>query len=170
LSSGVMHNHNLSARGGNDRVNFFTSLGYLQNGGTIPNTGMERYNFRNNLSYKVNDWLELGNIITALYSESDPGTDAAIFQWFETTTPGTLPKHPDGRYGLSMTGGSEFSANNPLRTAETQMGENALQRYTGKFFANVTPFSGLTLTGSYFVDFYNYNNWTSNRPVDTWDF
>jgi len=170
LSSGIMQTHNLSARGGNSRINFFTSMGYLQNGGTIPNTGMDRYNFRNNLSYKVNDWLELGNILTALYSESDPGTDGSIFQWFETLTPGTLPKHPDGRYGLSMTGGSEFSANNPLRAAETQLGENATQRYTGKFFAKLTPLEGLTLTGSYFVDFYNYNNWTSNRPVDTWDF
>jgi len=170
LSSGTMQNHNMSARGGNNRVNFFTSIGYLQNGGTIPNTGMDRYNFRNNLSYKVNDWLELGNIITGLYSESDPGTDASIFQWFETLTPGMLPKHPDGRYGVSMTGGSEFSGNNPLRVAETQMGENATQRYTGKFFANVTPLEGLKITGSYFVDFYNYNNWTSNRPVDSWDF
>lgn len=170
LNKGTMHNHNLSARGGNDRIHFFSSLGFLENEGTIPNTGMHRFNFRNNLSYKVNEWLELGNTLTALYSESDPGTDNNIFQWFETLTPGTLPKHPDGRYGISMTGGSEFSANNPLRAAETQMGENATQRYTGKLFANITPLEGLKITGSYFVDFYNYNNWTSNRPVDSWNF
>lgn len=170
LNKGTMHNHNLSARGGNDRIKFFSSLGYLENEGVIPNTGMHRFNFRNNLSYQVNEWLELGNTLTALYSESDPGTDSNIFQWFETLTPGTLPKHPDGRYGISMTGGSEFSANNPLRAAETQMGENATQRYTGKLFANITPLEGLKITGSYFVDFYNYNNWTSNRPVDSWNF
>src|SRR5690554_4233346 len=170
LQNGQITNHNVSARGGNERVNFFTSLGYLNNEGIITNTGYRKFNFRNNITYKVNEWLELGNIITAQIGNDDPASINGIFQWFETLTPGTLPKHPDGRYGISMTGGSEFSQNNPLLSAETALGEINSQRYTGKLFANVTPIEGLKITGSYFIDMLNSNNWSSSIPVDRWNF
>ena len=168
IKPNVIQDHNFSARGGNDKVSFYSSIGYLDNNGIINNTGYKKFNFRNNLTYKVNDWLTLGNNITALYGKAKPASADAIFQWFEATTPGLLPKY-NGQYGASMTG-SESSANNPVATLENALGEKSTQEYTGKLFATLTPIQGLEITGSYFMDIYNYNDWSSTYPIDTWNF
>ncbi|WP_436415504.1 SusC/RagA family TonB-linked outer membrane protein [Petrimonas sp.] len=172
LKANTIQNHTLSARGGNERTNFYTSFGYLDNNGIIDNTGLKKYTFRSNLSYKINDWLSMGSNLTALFSKADPANVDAIFQYFEALTPGVYPKHPDGRYGGAMTGGSEQQAgnNNVIRSIETALGERNTQNYTGKLFAVLTPVQGLEINGSYFIDMYNYNDWSSSRPANTWNF
>ena len=172
IKPNTIQNHSLSARGGNDKINFFTSFGYLNNNGIIDNTGYERFTFRNNLSYQLNDWLKLGNNLTALFGKSDPADADDIFRYFEALTPGIYPKTSDGRYGGAMTGGAEQQAgnNNIIRQVETRLGERNTQRYTGKLFAVLNPVNGLEINGSYFIDMYNYDGWSSSRPANTWDF
>jgi len=50
---GLTHQHNISSSGGNDAVQYYSSLGYLSQDGIIRNTNYERYNFRTNLSAKL---------------------------------------------------------------------------------------------------------------------
>lgn len=46
--------HEVSASGGNQNLNFFTSLSYYNQEGIIINSGLERYTFRANLDFKAN--------------------------------------------------------------------------------------------------------------------
>lgn len=47
--------HNLSVRGGNDNITYFTSLGWVENNGILKSNieQYQRYNFRSNLSVKI---------------------------------------------------------------------------------------------------------------------
>ncbi|MEF8847473.1 MAG: SusC/RagA family TonB-linked outer membrane protein, partial [Candidatus Paceibacterota bacterium] len=93
-----------------------------------------------------------------------------IFTYWDASSPGLLPKHPDGRYGGAMTGGAEQQANNIVRTIETDVGEDKTQNYTGKLMATLNPIEGLNIKASYFIDNYNNNTWSSQEPTNTWDF
>lgn len=168
IKDNTIQNHSISARGGNDKISFYTSLNYLNNDGLLPNTGYVRTTFRNTLSYQVTPWLKLGNTITAMFGNQDPGAagSAGVFKYLLATTPTVLPKHPDGRYG----GGNADRGNNQLRVLENTVGEHKTQRYTGKLSATLTPIKGLEIAGSYFIDMYNYDAWTSLRQQEHYDF
>ncbi|MDR0698704.1 MAG: TonB-dependent receptor, partial [Tannerella sp.] len=170
LTPDIIQNHSFSARGGSNKIGFYTSFDYLDNQGMMANTGYKRYTFRNNLTYQVNDWLKLGNILTAMLGDSEPADPNSVFQWWQGTTPGMLPKHPDGRYGGAMTGGGESGVSNSLKVLELARGEKKMQRYTGKIYAVLMPIKGLEITGSYFVDMYNYDTWSSEDQASNWNF
>lgn len=170
IKDNFVMNHNLSARGGNDRLNFFTSFDYFKDDGMIVNTGYKRFNFRNNLGYKVNDWLQLGNNLAFRTTTAEPADIGPIFTWWRATSPGMVPKHPDGRYGAAQTPSGETGANNPLMQAEQQRGESKANNLQGKLFAVLTPAKGLSVTASYFVDFSFNESWSGGIPNDRWDF
>jgi len=165
-----INNHTISARGGSDRIKFYSSLSYLDNKGLMTNTGYTRYTFRNNMTYKVNDWLSLGSNVSAILGSREPGySGTGSLQWLITTSPSMLPKHPDGRYGGGMLA-TEAAANNVLRSLETARGENRMNRYIGKVFATITPFKGLEINGSYYINQYHANSSSYSVPSDTWNF
>ena len=56
---GVNTKHNLSTSGGNDKVRYFASLGYLNQHGNISAYTYEKYNLRANIHSKVSDNLNL---------------------------------------------------------------------------------------------------------------
>lgn len=60
-TSSPLQKHNLSFSGGNDKVNYYTSLGYQkQNGIYKLNTDkLHRYNMVANIGVKINDWFKI---------------------------------------------------------------------------------------------------------------
>lgn len=165
----MIQNHNITARGGSDKVNFYSSMDYYKDEGLIPNSGFRRLNFRNNLTYNVNKWLKLGNNITYISSKSDPVDVDDIFQWFRANSPAIVPQAPDGRYGAPQLP-NEVSSNNPLRIAKQERGELKGNRFQGKVFGVVTPLPGLSVTASYFADIFQQFNWSGSEPADLWNF
>lgn len=53
FKTGFTQQHTVSATGGTKNVNYFVSLGLLDQEGTMRNTNYRRYNFRSNLDIKV---------------------------------------------------------------------------------------------------------------------
>ncbi|MCH5215307.1 MAG: TonB-dependent receptor [Muribaculaceae bacterium] len=51
--NGFRTHHNISATGGNDRVHFFASVGYLKEDGNLDGYGYNRYNLRGNIDAKI---------------------------------------------------------------------------------------------------------------------
>ncbi len=101
------HQHNLNARGGNDFVRYFVSVGYLEEG-DIMNTANafpydfddinagynhKRFNFRNNLDFSITESTELsislGGNIKIWRKPQDTYTQE---NWFEPVT--ALPYYP----------------------------------------------------------------------------
>lgn len=163
-------NHNFSARGGNDRINFYSSVDYFTDDGLVPNTAFRRLNFRNNLTYKVNKWLKFGNNLTLISTKADPAGINDGFQWMRATTPGVVPKHPDGRYGAGQFFDGSGGNNNGLMGLENQRGETKGMQLQGKVFAVLTPLEGLSITGSYFTDYRLTDAWGGQIATDQWNF
>lgn len=164
----IITNHTVSARGGTDKVNFYTSMDYYNDDGMIANSAFRRFSFRNNLDYKVNEWLKIGT--NATYQSSNAGSLNVndIFQWFRAASPSIYAKH-DGRYGAPQLD-NEAGTNNPLYDAERQRGKTDATRFMGKIFGTITPVRGLTVTGSYFADVFQQYGWSGSQPSNLWNF
>ncbi len=55
FGTGSRMHHNVSASGGNDKVKFFASMGYLKENGNIDNFDYDRLNLRSNIDAKITD-------------------------------------------------------------------------------------------------------------------
>lgn len=70
--TGVTQNHVLSITSGSKNLNSFTSVSYFDQEGILINTGLKRFNFRNNLNGKsANDKFNYSTNITANFSVSN---------------------------------------------------------------------------------------------------
>lgn len=59
-----VQDYNLSFSGGNDRGNYYASLGYYDADGAFIHTYYKRYNFAFTGGYKINNWLESNSAFT----------------------------------------------------------------------------------------------------------
>jgi TonB-linked SusC/RagA family outer membrane protein len=75
LENNIRQEYNISANGGNDKVDYFVSLGFLQDPSYISNSKFDRYSGRTNVNAKLYDWLKVGaNVSFARTSTSMMGT------------------------------------------------------------------------------------------------
>ena len=68
---GLIRKYNLSARGGGEKTSFYVSGNYLDQTGTMIETGLKRYSGRVNLENQAKDWLKLGVNLSVAKSERD---------------------------------------------------------------------------------------------------
>lgn len=66
---GIIQDYSLAASGGNDKYNFFASVGYFSNQGFVIGTDFTRYSARLNLDYKPTKWLTFGMNLSGAYAE-----------------------------------------------------------------------------------------------------
>lgn len=66
----LMHTHELSVSGGNDKVNYLISGSYYNQDGIIMNSGYERGTMRANVTAKAKDWLEIGANVNGSISDT----------------------------------------------------------------------------------------------------
>lgn len=66
---GIIQDYSLAASGGNDKYNFFASVGYFNNQGFVIGTDFTRYSARLNLDYKPTKWLTFGMNLSGAYAE-----------------------------------------------------------------------------------------------------
>lgn len=165
------HNHNVSVRGGSDRVTYFISGGYNRDNSLYKaenNYTYDRYTLRGNFTAKLTDDLTLDyqTSFRATFSQDPFNEDsynersAQIFNWVsdqDRFTPATVagnPKHYTYAYG------SNSPTNNPLAIMDHDLNytDKRGRSYTNTINLNYkAPFlKGLTflLQGAY--DF-NYN-------------
>src|SRR5699024_2749589 len=60
FSPAPMTNNNISVSGGGDQGNFFLSLNYLNQQGTLMETYLKRYTIRANTQFNVNENIRIG--------------------------------------------------------------------------------------------------------------
>ena len=66
---GIIQDYSLAASGGNEKYNFFASVGYFSNQGFVVGTDFTRYSARLNLDYKPTNWLTFGMNLSGAYAE-----------------------------------------------------------------------------------------------------
>lgn len=82
FGTGKTQHHNVSATGGNDKVKFFTSLGYFEQDGNVRNFTFNRVNMRSNVEAKISDDLTFEmNVSGRIERRHRPGFSAEPDDW-----------------------------------------------------------------------------------------
>ena len=136
----LQHQHQVSAQGGSEKVQYYVSGSYMNQEGTIIGSNFNRLSFRTNLDAQLKNWFKLG--LNATYSVTNDnikladGQEGVIF--YSLTTPPDIPVYDiDGNYSTTVREG--YTTANPVAMA--MMDENLLkrQKLTGNVYAELTP-------------------------------
>ncbi len=180
--------HELSVSGGNDKVIYYTSFGYLQQDGIVASdiSKYKRANFRTNETYKPVKWLSFGNNIGYSYERNiglgntnsefggplssalnlDPITPAVVTDPVAASAPlyanNPVRRNPQGYpYGISTIVTQEIT--NPLSYITTRLGNyNWAHNVVGNAFLEVEPVKGLKIKSTFGTKaaFYGFESFT----------
>ena len=114
----VMHQHQVSAQGGTDKVKYYISGSYMDQDGVIIGTSFNRYSFRTNLDAELKKWLKVG--VNAMYSSTSERLGLADSSEgiinFSLLTPPDIPIYDlEGNYSSTMREG--YTRINPIGMA-----------------------------------------------------
>ena len=138
-----MQSHNLALNGGNETTQFLLSANYMDNPGTIVNTGADRYGLRVNLQSKLSKFLTVGTQTFGDRQKFGVNDLATAFAYLTASVPGLYPYY-EGNYGFPAAAEESATANNPLAWLYTQGGGNTLSRINTTVFANINILIGLS--------------------------
>ena len=173
IESQMRQEYNFSVSGGTDKMNYFFSAGYLEDGGIIENSGFNRLSTRTSVDYQAKKWLKVGTTISYTNSDSRyPGEQtntsssanafymaneiAPVYPLYirdkdgkiKTDANTGLPVYDygDGKYSAGTR--NWMSMSNPMSDLLYNDEEYLMDIFNGKWFAEITPVKGLKLTAS----------------------
>lgn len=79
FGTGTEQEYNLSLASSTEKTKFFLSASYMGEKGVYMDTDAERFSFRNNLDYKFNDHITIGESIYGSTSRTNPATTSSIY-------------------------------------------------------------------------------------------
>ena len=173
ISSQTREEYNLAVSGGTDRISYYFSAGYLQDGGVIENSGFNRLSTRMNVEYQAKKWLKFGTNLAYTNSKSRyPGEQttttssgnafylvnqiAPIYPLYIRDASGDIvydknSGHPVYDYGNAETTPHTrnwMSMSNPMSDLLYNTEDYLMDIMNNKWYAEITPISGLKLTAS----------------------
>lgn len=144
FQTAMQHQHQVSAQGGTEKIQYYVSASYMDQDGTIIGSNFNRYSFRANLDAQLKKWLKLG--LSATYSSTNDDLKLAdsnegLINYSLTTLPDIPIYNIDGSYATVVREGWT----NPNPVALAMMDEILLkrQKLTGNIFFEVTPIKNL---------------------------
>ncbi|MDR2564082.1 MAG: TonB-dependent receptor [Prevotellaceae bacterium] len=161
--------HNLSISGGSQNSNYLFSLGYLDNPGTLENTGMNRFNIRVNAESKITEFLKIGTQTYAMRQRKDPG-DVGQLNTNRFQAVGGMTAIHDGKYGGPESPKEKSDVANPLKNINLIGGKNTTTRINTTWFADLSLFNSLVVRGSINYQNYFYDSKTHSRHLDDYSF
>lgn len=157
--------HTLSAQGGSDNVNYFSSFGFLKDNGLLESDAInyDRYTFRTNLTAKLNSNLTATVEVSGRYDRKD-GAGYSIFDIIRGTISALPTNRPylndNSEYPTHITDGQSsnpVAISDPNISGYTQDVNKAFQSAVTLTYA--VPFvSGLQLKGLASYDGNNFLN------------
>ncbi|HMR81486.1 MAG TPA: TonB-dependent receptor [Niabella sp.] len=169
--SRILQNHTVSVNGGSDKATYLASFGYLDNPGSIENTGLKRYQLRANIEAKVAKFLTVGTQTFGLTQLSQMGNTESAFNFLPQTTPGVVPYY-DGRYGFAQAPGESGTANNILGFLNNTAGDDQTTRLNTTLYTIFTILKGLSFESRMNYQFRQneYNSHANAGPSERWNF
>lgn len=157
--TGGFKKYNLSARGGSENTSFFISGNYLDQTGTIIETGLKRYSGRLNLENQAKDWIKLGVNLSVAKSERDAANIDGAYAgglnplYMARVLPPAAPIYdPDG-YGGYANLPNEIEKNaNPIGVLKVGEYNNTEFRVRGDAFAEFQILEPLNFKTTFGVD------------------
>ena len=149
MRHGTFQNYNLSASGGNDKSNFFASVGMKEEEGLQINNNYKQYNARFNFDYKLRNNMNTGVRFNGNWSKftyaleegfTDPApTNTAGFD-MQYAIAGITPYDPaTGYYGGVMAYGEDPQAYNPYTVYVNTLTNQDRQELNASMYLDWTP-------------------------------
>ena len=137
--------HQISAQGGTDKVQYYVSGSWMDQEGTIIGSEFERYSVRSNVDAQLKNWWKIG--LSVAYSSTDENmkladSDEGIIGYSLTSLPSAPIYDQDGNYyNISM---DNYSIINPVAMAMLEEILLKRQKLNGNIFSDITFLPGLT--------------------------
>ena len=184
--TGMVTDHQLSVRGGNDKTNFTFSGSYYDYKGLVKDEEFSWYSIRLNLEHSVNKYIKLGAFTGYTHSVQERGS--TLFNSWRVMPMGRF--YDDNGDLLEKVSGTDDQWRNPLlRLAEGAVSNPLkINRFIGSYYADITlPLKGLRFRTNLGIDYetrqdYNFQsaeargntmnyarNGTENRSMLTWE-
>ena len=173
INSQMRQEYNLGVSGGTDRISYYFSAGYLEDGGIIENSGFDRISTRLNVDYQAKKWLKFGANLSYTNSTSRyPGEQtttnssgnaflmanmiAPVYPMYVRDASGAimrdantgLPIYDYGNGVQTAYSRNWMSISNPVSDLYYNTEEYLMDIMNSKWFAEITPLKGLKLTAS----------------------
>ena len=134
----LQHQHQISAQGGSDKVQYYVSGSFMDQEGTIIGSEFQRFSVRTNLDAKLKDWWKLG--VSATFSSTDESmkladSDEGIITYSLTSLPSAPIYDQDGNYfNYQM---ENYTVVNPVAMAMLEQILLKRQKLSGNIFSDI---------------------------------
>ena len=134
----LQHQHQISAQGGTDKVQYYVSGSMMDQQGTIIGSEFKRFSVRSNLDAKLKDWWKIG--LSVSYSSTDENmkladSDEGIIGYSLTSLPSAPIYDQDGNYyNISM---KNYSIINPVAMAMLEQILLKRNKLAGNIFSDI---------------------------------
>jgi len=125
-NTGYSQDYSLSASGANDKINYFVSLGYMDQEGIIKKTDYRRLTLRLNNEYKLTKHFKFGHNLSYIKTNKLNGPDATQSAY---RTPAVFEPYDENG---NLQGSEDFS--NPLVGTFYNNAETEVERFVGNFY------------------------------------
>ncbi len=140
----LQHQHQISAQGGTDKVQYYVSGSYMNQEGTIIGSNFRRFSVRTNLDAQLKKWLKLGLNVTYANTKDDlklADSNEGLIYYSLTTLPDIPVYDVYGNYSSTVREG--YTSPNPVALAMLNERRLDRQKLTGNIYAEVTPIKHL---------------------------
>lgn len=144
FQTALQHQHQISAQGGTEKIQYYISGSYMDQDGTIIGSNFNRYSFRANLDAQLKKWLKIGLSATYAATGDDlklADSDQGIINYSLQSLPDIPIYNIDGSYATVVREG--WTNPNPIALAMMDQIKLNRQKLTGNIFFDVTPVKGL---------------------------
>lgn len=152
-----IQNHQVSASGGNEKHQYFTSFGYFNQTGIVLKSGYERITMRFNNSYNLSKAIRFGSNLSITPSKQQNTAGGAVFNVYRAW-PTLKPYQSDGSF-TPVPG-----VGNVLADIKYSNNTSKSIRSVNNVYAEVDFLKGFTFRSSLGVDF-EYSKSVSYTPV-----
>lgn len=154
----IQQNHNISIRGGTDKIRAASTISFSDQGGNVPGYNFRRYSGRFNLDFKAHEKLDLAFDLNFRRDElSAPATLEALIRQAYRLQPLFVAINDDGTWGPG------FSGTNPIALANSSSLLDTTTNYMrGVMKATLRPVKNLSISVTYSPQF-------NDRDIDNFN-
>jgi TonB-linked SusC/RagA family outer membrane protein len=141
----LSNSHQLSFSGAKEGTSYYLSGSYLDNEGTIINSGLKRYTVRLNLDSKIKSWLRIGGNLTGGITNERITVNQSYSGLISNTllqSPDIPVRNADGSFAGPPSSEQSVTYYNPVAEALTRENKLVRKNFLGNVYAEAEIFKG----------------------------
>lgn len=162
--TGFQQNHMVSLSNGNDKGNFYISVGFMDNKGIIKKSEQKKYTARINADHMIKSWLKVGTSTSFTRTENSL-VDDGVMNRARCANP--MLAVDETIQTLNWQGVFDQNNFNPIRSLKVDNDLN-YNRLLSSNYININPIKGLNFRSTFAID-YAYKQQNVYTPNDIYE-